>query len=50
MISATIFHLMRAEWSSAVVTFVLLLMATYVAYMRWRTIPIGARRGYVTRA
>ena len=49
MISATIFHLMRAEWSSAVVTFVLLLMATYVAYTRWRTVPIAAR-GYVTRA
>ena len=50
MIGATIFHLLRAEWSSAVITLVLLLMATYVAYMRWRTVPIEARRGYVTRA
>jgi uncharacterized membrane protein YphA (DoxX/SURF4 family) len=44
MISATIFHLARAEWSSAVITLVLLLMATYVAYMRHRVMPIQARR------
>jgi hypothetical protein len=50
MVSATVYHLMRAEWSSAVTTFVLLLMASYVAYMRWRVAPIQARRGYVTRA
>ena len=43
MVSATVWHLVRAEWSSAVVTFVLLLMATYVAYMRWRVAPIQAR-------
>ena len=40
MISATIWHLLRAEWSSAVITFVLLLMAAYVAYMRWNVVPI----------
>ena len=44
MISATVFHLMRGEISSAVITFVLLAMATFVAYMRWRTAPIQARR------
>jgi putative oxidoreductase len=44
MISATIFHLMRGEISSAVITFVLLLMATCVAYMRWRVAPIQPRR------
>jgi hypothetical protein len=44
MISATVWHLVRAEWSSAVITFVLLLMATYVAYMRARIAPIPARR------
>lgn len=44
MISATIYHLMRAEWSSAAVTFVLLLMATHVTYARWRVAPIKARR------
>jgi uncharacterized membrane protein YphA (DoxX/SURF4 family) len=44
LISATIFHLMRAEWSSAVITFALLGMASFVAYMRWRVIPIPSRR------
>ena len=45
MISATIWHLMREEWSSAATTFVLLLMASYLAYMRWRVSPIQARLG-----
>jgi hypothetical protein len=44
MISATIFHVMRGEWSSAATTLVLLAMASYVAYMRWRVVPITARR------
>ena len=44
MISATIFHVMRSEWSSAAITLVLLAMATYVAYMRSRVFPITARR------
>ena len=44
MISATIYHVMRSEISSAVVTFVLLIMATFVAYMRLRVMPIAARR------
>jgi len=44
MISATIYHVMRNEISSAVVTFVLLLMATFVAYMRLRVMPIAAHR------
>jgi uncharacterized membrane protein YphA (DoxX/SURF4 family) len=43
MISATIFHVTRGEVSSAITTFVLLVMATYVAYMRWRVAPIRAR-------
>lgn len=43
MISATIWHLLRAEWSSAVITLILLLMASYVAYMRWRVLPILVR-------
>ena len=43
MVSATIFHLMRGEVSSAVVTLILLVMATYVAYMRWRVMPIPPR-------
>jgi DoxX-like protein len=43
MISATIFHLTRRETSSAAITVVLLAMATFVAYMRWRTAPIRPR-------
>jgi hypothetical protein len=45
MISATIFHMMRGEISSAITTVVLLAMATFVAYMRWRVLPIGPRTG-----
>ena len=44
MISATIFHLMRGEVSSAITTALLLVMATYVAYMRWRVAPIAPRK------
>lgn len=43
MIFATAFHLMRGEVSSAAITFVLLAMATFVAYMRWRVVPIRPR-------
>jgi hypothetical protein len=35
---------MRSEISSAVTTLVLLVMATFVAYMRWRALPIPSRR------
>ena len=44
MVSATGFHLMRGEISSAVTTLVLFAMATFVAYMRQRVLPIGVRR------
>jgi uncharacterized membrane protein YphA (DoxX/SURF4 family) len=44
MISATAFHTMRGEFSSAATTAVLLAMATFVAYMRWRVAPIRPRR------
>ena len=43
MISATIYHVVRNEISSAVITFVLLVMATFVAYMRHRVLPIRPR-------
>jgi uncharacterized membrane protein YphA (DoxX/SURF4 family) len=43
MISATIFHVARGEGSSAVTTAVLLVLATFVAYMRWRVVPIRPR-------
>jgi len=44
MVSATAFHLMRGEVSSAAITLVLLGMATFVAYMRQRVLPIAVRR------
>jgi len=43
MVSATMFHIARGEVSSAVTTAVLLLIATFVAYMRWRVLPIRPR-------
>jgi putative oxidoreductase len=43
MVSATGYHIARGEMSSAVITFILLIMAAYVAYMRSRVMPIGSR-------
>ena len=43
MIAATIWHVVRGEISSAVITLILLLMATFVAYKRWRAQPIRPR-------
>jgi uncharacterized membrane protein YphA (DoxX/SURF4 family) len=42
--SATVFHLVRGEISSAAITLLLLAMATFVAYMRHRVLPIPVRR------
>jgi putative oxidoreductase len=42
--SATVFHLVRGEFSSAAITVVLLAVATFVAYTRQRVLPIAARR------
>ena len=44
MVCATIFHLMRGEVISAIATVVLLAVATFVAYGRWRVAPIRTRR------
>jgi hypothetical protein len=43
MVAATIFHVMRSETSSAIITLILLLIATVVAYMRWKVNPILPR-------
>jgi hypothetical protein len=43
MIAATVFHLVRGEIGSAVITTVLLAMATFVARMRNGVAPIEAR-------
>ena len=42
--SATVFHFVRGEVVSALTTLLLLVMATFVAYMRWRVLPIAPRR------
>ena len=44
MVNATIYHIVRNEMSSAVITAGLLAVATFVAYMRWRVLPIAVRR------
>ena len=43
LVSATVFHLMRSEISSAAITLALLAMATFLAYMRRRVAPIRPR-------
>jgi hypothetical protein len=43
MISATVYHVMRGEISSAVITAVLLAIALFIAYARWRILPIARR-------
>ena len=43
MVSATVWHVVRGEISSAAITLVLLAMATFVAYMRHRVRPIPSR-------
>ena len=43
-VSATVYHLARDEMSSAAITLLLFAMATVVAYMRHRVLPIGVRR------
>jgi putative oxidoreductase len=44
MVSATAYHLMRGEFSSAAITLVLFAMATFLAVMRHRVLPIESRR------
>jgi hypothetical protein len=41
MVSATIWHVMRGEYSSAATTVVLLALATFVAYAQHRVAPIA---------
>ena len=40
MIGATILHTRRGEVSSAIITAVLFVVTTFVAYMRWKVLPI----------
>ena len=43
MICATVFHVMRNEITSAVTTAVLFVLISFVAYMRWKVMPIPPR-------
>jgi putative oxidoreductase len=43
LVSATGYHAVRGEYSSSVITFILLLMAMFVVYGRQRLRPIAAR-------
>ena len=43
MISATVFHISRGEMSSALVTAILLVLVSLVAYTRWKVLPIRRR-------
>jgi hypothetical protein len=44
MISATAYHIMRADpVSSTITTVILFVLATFVAYMRWKVKPILPR-------
>ena len=45
-VSATVFHLARGEMRSAAITVVLFAIATFVAYVRYRVLPIPARSAY----
>jgi putative oxidoreductase len=42
-VSATIWHLMRGEYSSAATTTLLLVISSFVAFMRSRRLPIVSR-------
>jgi uncharacterized membrane protein YphA (DoxX/SURF4 family) len=43
MVGATVWHTIRHEPSSALITALLLVAATFVAYLRWRVQPILPR-------
>jgi len=45
MVCATVFHVARAEISSAVITTILFGLVSFVAYMRWKVMPILPRIG-----
>lgn len=43
MTGATMFHVVRGEFGSSVITALLLVAVTFVAYMRWKVRPILPR-------
>jgi uncharacterized membrane protein YphA (DoxX/SURF4 family) len=44
MVSATVWHVARSEFSSAAITLLLLVMAAFVGYMRHGALPIPRRQ------
>lgn len=42
--SATVYHLYRGEIGSAISAAVVFILVTLVAYMRWKVMPIAARK------
>lgn len=43
MVGATVLHVVRGEYGSAATTFVLLVLVAFVAYARWKVVPILPR-------
>ena len=43
MLAATVFHLTRGEFGNIVPTLILLVLAAFVAYGRWKLVPIASR-------
>ena len=43
MVSAVVYHITRGEYGSAGFGAVLLLLVTFVTYMRWKVRPIAPR-------
>lgn len=50
MVSATGLHLVRGEFSSALITAILLAIATFVTYQRWKIRPVTPRARVVVGA
>jgi hypothetical protein len=43
MIGASTLHAVRGELTFAITTFILFVVATFIAYMRWKVMPIAPR-------
>jgi uncharacterized membrane protein YphA (DoxX/SURF4 family) len=50
MVSATVLHTSRGETGAAITTAALLVVLTFVAYMRWKVLPIQPRAAAPQRA
>jgi hypothetical protein len=44
MASATVFHLSRGETGNAIFGAILLVLVAFVAYMRWKVVPLAPRQ------